>query len=394
MTLATTIRVVLPFAIGFVLSDALRVANAVVGIDLSAEFGLNPAELALLTGTFFIAFGLMQLPAGAALDRFGPRRVNAALMLIAALGAAAFALAETVWALTLARAILGAGVSVALMAGFQAFVLWFGEDRAPRFNSLLWAFGALGSLAATAPLRRAVDAVGWRVVFGGFAVWAVAVAVLLLVVLPERKVKQEHHESVGYTTIFRSRRFRAIAPVLMTTQAVYLSLPGLWAGPWLADVIGLDPLAQANALTAFPLGMLAGALVLAALVGRRGITAGGAADVGTCVFLLVQVALAVGGLGHPFLVGLAFGAFGVCGPLYYPVLVRAFPPAAAGRANTALNMVVFIVAFAAQYGMGGILGLWPAEGGVRPGAAYAASLAVVLVPQVLALAWRLAHRRD
>ncbi len=391
---ATTLRVVLPFALGFVLSDALRVANAVVGVDLATEFGLDPAELGLLTGVFFIAFGVMQLPAGVLLDRFGPRRVNAGLMLIAALGAVGFALADTAAALRLSRAILGAGVSVALMAGFQAFALWFGEAQAPRFNSLLWAFGAIGSLAATWPLRHAVDAFGWRWVFAGFAVWAVIVAVLLLVVVPERRAIAGRGDPVGYRTIFQSRRFLAIAPVLMMTQGVYLSLPGLWAAPWLADVIGIDPLAQAEALMAFPLGMLAGALTLAVVVGRGRITVGAAADVGTGAFLLAQVALAAGGLGSPFLVGLAFGAFGVCGPLYYPELVRAFPPAAAGRANTALNMAVFVVAFAVQYGMSATLTLWPAESGARPPIAFTVSLAIVLVPQTLALAWRLARRRD
>jgi MFS family permease len=37
--------------------------------------------LGLLTSTYFLAFGAAQLPLGMLLDRFGPRRVEAALLI-------------------------------------------------------------------------------------------------------------------------------------------------------------------------------------------------------------------------------------------------------------------------------------------------------------------------
>ena len=68
------------------------------------EFGLSAAGLGLLSGIYFFAFALFQLPLGVLLDRYGPRRVNATLLLVAASGGLWFALAGSAVELTLARA--------------------------------------------------------------------------------------------------------------------------------------------------------------------------------------------------------------------------------------------------------------------------------------------------
>ena len=76
-----------------------------------------------------------------------------------------------------------------------------------------------------------------------------------------------------------------------------------------------------------------------------------------------------------------------CPRLAYAELSRHFPLAYAGRANTALNLLVFLGAFGAQYAIGLVIGLWPVVDGRSPAAAYTAAFAMVLVVQLAALAW-------
>ena len=76
------VRVFLPFALGYYLSYLLRTVNAVISPRLTDELGLSAASLGLLTSAYFLAFGAAQIPVGIALDRFGPRRVEAALLQI------------------------------------------------------------------------------------------------------------------------------------------------------------------------------------------------------------------------------------------------------------------------------------------------------------------------
>jgi small-conductance mechanosensitive channel len=83
-----------------------------------------------------------------------------------------------------------------------------------------------------------------------------------------------------------------------------------------------------------------------------------------------------------------FGFFGTSGIICYAVLSQNFPEQLTGRVNTALNLMVFVVAFMAQWGMGAVIELWPltALGGYDP-AGYRVAFGGMLVLQILALIW-------
>src|SRR5258706_4679233 len=100
------IRVALPFIAGYFLSYVYRMMNAVIGPTLAAGFGLSSGGLGLLSAVYFLSFALFQLPLGLLLDRFGPRRVNATLLLLAAPGAPWFAFAHSAVSAIGARALL------------------------------------------------------------------------------------------------------------------------------------------------------------------------------------------------------------------------------------------------------------------------------------------------
>ena len=78
--------VLLPFAAGYFLSYVFRSINAVIAGPLVAEFDLGPAGLGFMTSAYFLACIGVQLPVGTAMDRYGPKRIQAALMLVAAIG--------------------------------------------------------------------------------------------------------------------------------------------------------------------------------------------------------------------------------------------------------------------------------------------------------------------
>src|SRR5512147_247595 len=102
-------RVFAPFAVGYFLSYLLRNANAVISPELTGDLGLHAADLGLLTSAYLLAFGAFQLPLGILLDRFGPRRVEATLLLICAAGCALFATGHALPQLAVGRALIGLG---------------------------------------------------------------------------------------------------------------------------------------------------------------------------------------------------------------------------------------------------------------------------------------------
>src|SRR5262245_66650845 len=96
--------VLLPFAAGYYLSYLFRTVTAVIAGHLSADLNLRSADLGLLTSVYFLVFAAVQLPLGAVLDRYGPRAIQSALLLLASGGALVFALADGLLGLAIGRA--------------------------------------------------------------------------------------------------------------------------------------------------------------------------------------------------------------------------------------------------------------------------------------------------
>ncbi|MFZ4790256.1 MAG: MFS transporter [Candidatus Competibacteraceae bacterium] len=388
-------RIFLPFAAGYFLSYAYRTINAVLVPHLAADVNLDATALGLLTSVYLLAFGAFQLPLGVLLDRYSPPKVEAILLLLAAVGAGLFAVSNNLGDLVIGRALIGLGVSACLMASLKTFVLWFPLRRLPAVNGWVMAAGGLGALAATAPVEAALEVTSWRGVFAGLAVLTGLTAVAIFLIVPEHPATR--HRSAwraqwqGVVKVFTSRTFWRLAPLGALTLGAHIAIQGLWAGPWLKDVAGCDRGLTAHYLFWAAAGMVAGFLSLGTLtyrLNRLDVPPAIVAVAGMVVFIGIELALTAGYTGTPLLLWIAFGFFGTASTLSYAILSQAFPPGLAGRVNTAFNLLVFIAAFVMQWGLGAVIDLWPrtAAGGYAT-AGYSTGLGLVVVLQIAALGW-------
>ncbi|MSP82059.1 MAG: MFS transporter [Alphaproteobacteria bacterium] len=394
-SVATILWVFVPFASAYFLSYVFRTVNAVIAPDLVRDIGLDAEDLGLLTSAYFLTFALFQLPLGLLLDRYGPRRVEAWLLLIAGTGGALFAFAEGLAALAVARALIGLGVSSCLMAGFKAFVLWLPRHRQPLANGALVAVGGLGAIVATMPAEFAVGLVGWRALFGALAALTIGAAALIYLVVPERAGQGPSggvgDQVAGLATILGSRTFWRLTPLAATVHAGFLGIQSLWAGPWLRDVAGLDRAGVADHLLTTAAAVVVGSLGIGALASRlerRGIPLLAFVTVGAGLLIAVQLSIALEwAAGWARLAWAAFGFCGGFGALYYAELTRAFPGHLAGRVVTSVNFLTFLGAFVVQYGVGWIIDLFPPTGGGYAPESYGTAFGLVIAAQVLAFAW-------
>jgi len=395
------LRVFIPFALGYFLSYLYRLVNAVIAPNLTSDFSLGPAELGLLTSAYFISFAAFQLPLGVLLDRFGPRRIEAALLLCAASGALTFGCAESLLGLVVGRALIGLGVSACLMAAFKAFTLWFPTRQWPRINGLQLAAGGLGALSATVPVEAALQFTDWRGVFLLLAAATAAVAVAVFGCVPEKAQEADRSRLAdqlrGIGRVFTSPVFWRVAPLATFSQATYMSIISLWAGPWLRDNAGLDRSGAAQVLLWAAAAMTAGYIVMGLLtewLGRRGVKAMDTGLWGMTLFMAVQAWIILEPGGWAPLAWAAFGFIGTTGVIPYPALTMSFPSHLAGRVNTGLNLLVFVAAFAAQWGIGGIIDLFTvtAAGTYAP-QGYRLSFGIMLGLQGVCLLWYFAAER-
>jgi hypothetical protein len=136
-------------------------------------------------------------------------------------------------------------------------------------------------------------------------------------------------------------------------------------------------------------GFLGVALLIAPLR-RRGILPDAVLTVGMATGLVAMLGL-LSGVGsshvHWFLLGLVFAI----GNLAYALLSSHFPVALAGRANTALNLGVFVGAFAIQWGYGVLLDALAGRGWAAADA-HRAAFGALLALQAASFAWYLLAR--
>ncbi|QDW39841.1 MFS transporter [Bradyrhizobium sp. KBS0727] len=383
--------VFLPFAAGYYLSYLFRTINALISGRLSSDTGLGTADLGLLTSVYFLVFAAAQIPVGILLDRFGPRRVQSALLLIAAAGAGLFSISTGLLSLLIARAMIGLGVAAALTAGLKSIVLWFPRERVALLNGYMIMLGSLGAVTATAPAEHLLAWMGWQQLFEILAATTGATAVLIYFVVPERVIIPSTASiPVTLNSVFGDRRFWRISPLSATCVGSAWSLQGLWASPWLTDVEGLDRASLVGQLFIMSIVLSAGAWLFGTTVHcirRRGFGAETILAVVAVLFIAAELALILRVPLPSIWLWSVVAIAGAATVVSFAVIADYFSPELAGRANGALNVLHFGWAFLAQYATGLILEKWSTEDGHRSILAYQVAFGLNVAVQIAALVW-------
>ena len=352
------LRVFLCFAFAYFFSALVRGVTATLAPQFGVELGLTAGDLGLLAGAYFLGFAATQLPLGSALDRIGPRRVLIGLLVLAVLGCAAFALARSFVALTLARTLIGVGVSACLMAPMTTFRHRFDDLAQMRANSWMLMTGSMGMVASTLPVQWLLPVLGWRGLF-----WALAGLFVLAIIAIRLNAPADDPPAAqaagvalpGYRDVWRHPTFQRLLPVGFFCYGGLIAMQSLWVGPWLVQVCGWTPAQAAQGLFAVNLAMLLSFLVWGFVVPRlyaRGLTAQ------RLIRWLLPVSLS--GLVLAWLLGpqattwvwVVFCVGSSVVSLSQPAVGQAFAAGLAGRALSAFNLVIFLGVFAVQWGLG------------------------------------------
>lgn len=404
--MASFLKITFPLAgLNFV-NQAARTLVATVAPLLAVEFALSASELGLLAAMFFASYAAAQLPVGLAIDLYGARRVQAALALLSAVGFGLCALATGPVTLAIGRVVTGLGVAAALIAMLKVNAQWFPKERQAAMTGLGVFVGSCGSLAATLPAALLVPLLGWRGVFVLLLALSLAVCAWIWVSVPDRgpgpapPKRSLATEAKEFGRIFSDAHFLRLMPAFALISAMNFTYQGLWAGPWLRDVGGLNPAGAATLLLVYSLGLMAGSAGFgqaSSWLQGRGWSPLAMPRVAIVGMLAVQAVLMLEPSQNPLALGVLWFVFAFCGaagPTAYAVLGQNFPPSLAGRVGTAINVAMLCMVFVLQNAIGWILDLWPrtAAGGWNP-AGYAWAFALTLVLQAASVAWMLRPAR-
>ncbi len=376
----------------FGLSQALRTLPAIVAPGLEADLHISPQQIGYFAGAFHLAFGLMQLPVGVALDRFGPRSIASFPFALTALGSALCALSSRFDMLIFGQFLIGIGCAPALMGTFVFISRAYPPQRFAKLSGLVFALGGLGMLATGTPLALVIDHWSWRAGFVVLGVLAALCAVTLWVLLeskddahaPQRETFAEAIRGVG-----RVLRFPQTAGMLalgLVSYSSVLTLRSLWIVPLFAHRHGLDLVAIGNIILAMSLAMIVGPTLYGLIDPgprrRPAFIVTAALTTALCPALLAlsgptwsSVALTV-----------AFGAVSSYQVLQYAQVRDTYPTELSGRALSTLNMAAFL-GIAIMQGASGMVAGWAEAHGHDLLVAVCALLAAALTAGALTYAF-------
>ena len=395
---ALAIRIFISFAFGYFISYALRSVNAAIAPLLAEDLNLSAGELGWLSSAFFLSFTAMQIPLGICLDRYGARRTESFLLIIAAVGALIIAIGNSLWLVSLGRMLIGLGVSACLMAPYAYFRRSFAASRQPQLAMWMLIAGTSGALLATQPALTLAQWLGWRqfFVFAAVMLALAASAVFIWTGDHDRQTATQiaNNPPVGFLSLLTHPLMLRVIPTTIFFSGGFAALQSLWAGPWLTQVLQMTPVQAGEHLLYFNAALIVSYVAMSVIsprLERRGISLARQSLIAFIWFPVCLGTMLFWQTTDAWLMWIVLAPGVPAVILMQTQTALAFPRHMAGRVLTTFNLVMFGGAFTIQWGIG-LLADWFGNWQFNPQAALTMAFACLVILQILSLAWFLLRR--
>lgn len=327
------------FLVFFVISFLTNILGPIIP-DIIRDFHVSMALAALLPFCFFIAYGVMSIPAGFLVERWGDKRLMVAAFIAAAAGALSFAFFHSYLVATVSLFVMGAGMA-ALQVAINPLLRVAGGEENFAFNSAFAQFifgtasfispfvysylvqdlgpggqdhGALRWLAVVTPIS-----LPWVGIYWVFALAAVLMAIIIAIArLP--KVERTEGESAGALGMYIGLLRKRVVWLYLLAIIAYVGCEqgtADWMSQFLYRYHGVDPhTGGASAVAYFwgllTIGCLAGMVLLKLFDSRRVL-------IGFSIGAVCMLTLAL--FGPDQASRIAFPCIGLFASIMWPTLV-------------------------------------------------------------------------
>lgn len=368
----------------FISSQFHRVSNAIIAVQLREDLHISAESLGILSAFFFYAFALMQVPLALFLDRIGGRLCMGVLSVLGAVGGIVFSTAGGMQEAVLGRVLLGIGMAGNLMGSLKLISNWFPPQQFATLSGLLLALGTLGNMLAATPLALMVGKLGWRWSIGLSALGTGFLAMIFLLLVRERPAHAQHPSILSAPPstlgqvgqLLKLREYWLISMATFFRYGTFVAIQGLWAGPYLIQVLGLGPVKSGNILVLLNLGLVLGSPLGGILSDRWVRSRKQVVVMGLAVMAGAELTLALGWCGDdPLWLAALFVGLGLSsafGQVMYAHIKDMVPATMTGMALTGINLFTMLGAASFLQGLGWVVDRW-AQGGASSQEAYSAA---------------------
>ncbi len=351
------------FAFGFFISNLLRSITATLTPVLTSEFDLTAGNLGLLAGGYFLGFSLMQIPAGLLLDKHGPKKVVAYLLLIALVSTISFAFAKSFTGLLISRFFIGVGVAACLMGPLTGYRVWFEDKYQQRANSWMLMVASFGFVISTLPVQILLPVIGWRFIFLLISILILLSIILILVFAPSWNTNiqnQSIQKKSNLSDVWKNKFFISLVPLAFLNYGGVQAIQTLWAGPWMLNVSGYTPLESATGLFWINITMLFAFMFWGYILPKLsslGIDSIKIVKIGLPISYIILFCIIIMGQKAGATMFTFYILSSIVLSLTQPALALSFPQNLAGKSLTSLNVFIHSGTFFVQWSIGLLIDL-------------------------------------
>lgn len=221
----------------------LQVAPSVMAAPMMKTFKVTAEGFGIISAFYFYAYAPMQMPAGVLFDRYGPRKLMTAALILCSLGSFFFASTESVITASLGRMLIGIGSAFSFIGVLVLLSRWFPPQHFAILAGIAQAMSSAGAMFGEMPLAALVQMTGWREASFILAAIGLLLALLLWVFIrdfphqstqskPTQRFRDEWQRLVEVCKYSYTWLTGAYACAIWTPIAVFAVL---WGVPYLQE---------------------------------------------------------------------------------------------------------------------------------------------------------------
>jgi MFS family permease len=140
----------------------LQVAPSVMAEPMMKAFHVTAEGFGIISAFYFYAYAPMQMPAGILFDRYGPRKLMTAALILCSLGSFFFASTESMITASLGRFLIGIGSAFSFIGVLVLLSRWFPARYFAILAGVAQAMSSAGAIFGEMPLAKLIELTGWR----------------------------------------------------------------------------------------------------------------------------------------------------------------------------------------------------------------------------------------
>jgi MFS family permease len=258
-------------SIFFLYEYFLRTFTGTIADQVMQDFALSVDTFAWVTSAYYFSYGIMQIPVGMLLDKFGVRKILIFGTCVCAFSSIFFAHSGNFTFAFVSRLIMGFGSSFAFITLLIIVSNWFPRKLNGFLSGVSLCIGTLGPVFAGGPMIELLSALNlnWQHLMDIIGIFGLILALIMFFVIKNNNrngesvtiyLKKEQSFLYYLKTLVRNSQVWFIAIYSGITNIPMILIGGAWGIPYMMS-LGFNNAEAASAISLIWIGYAIGALI-------------------------------------------------------------------------------------------------------------------------------------